>query len=87
MSNVIGLPGVTVPQEALDETNRTIVEYLEEMLEKAREGKIRTFSIVTLNMDDTATIRIIGSERGFELLGAVRMLEHNLITDIADANA
>jgi hypothetical protein len=84
MSNVIGLPGIEVPKNVMSETSVAIEEYLTDLLDRVRKGEVETFAIATLNMDKTATTRIIGTEHGFELLGVIELLKHDLLLGITD---
>lgn len=76
MDNVVGLNGGSVPSF---EPDPELVAGLEELLEMSRSGEIVSLAGVLLHRDECTSYRLVGSQSGRGMLGALHMLSAELI--------
>ena len=77
---VVSLRGGIVPQEGVP--NASVIEALEEALERARSGEIQGVAIAQLHADRLASYAIAGIIGGYSLLGALEMLKSVIVRHI-----
>ncbi len=58
-----------------------VIEYLEDYLRQAREGRVVSLAIAVVRPTGDVSTAITASRNKFELLGAVRYLEHRMLTE------
>lgn len=56
-----------------------VVTEVEELLEHARSGKVRSVAFVTINGDGSCSTVHAGTSSLFALVGALRLLEHEIL--------
>lgn len=78
LNNVVAFGGGPVVA-GVKVTNQLCVKYLEHLLEAARAGEVIGVAVVMLRFDATADFEMAGVLGGYEMIGAVRCLEHNMI--------
>jgi hypothetical protein len=79
--NVVPLPPV-VDKNAPREVNATVVEHLEYLLERAKEGEITGVAVVPRHPDNQASYGLVGSVGGYSMVGAL----HCLVATLTDLN-
>lgn len=78
LNNVVAFGGGPVVA-GFKVTNPLCVEYLEKLLEATRAGEVIGVAAVILRFDATADFDMAGTLGGYEMIGALRCLERDMI--------
>lgn len=74
MTNIASLNGLAPPDQSVPET----IRLLEEMLEKARSGEIRSVAVVTVKANGNVTSCWHSEDQFHTLLGALSWISHRM---------
>lgn len=76
MSNIIGLDGKDVPDN--QSANPDVVQFLEELLERARSGHLHGIVSVADSASGVSW-SVVGSGMGFDMIGDLEMAKAHLV--------
>jgi hypothetical protein len=81
MTNVVRLDGT--PDHRAGLVQESVVLVLEELLEAAREGRVQAIAVTWLDENDRGARCYGGFTSSYNLLGALQLLQHDIVDEIA----